>query len=49
MKTLENNKMKIPQNYEAPALEMLEVEVEKGFALSPYSSPHGNYDDGMPD
>jgi len=26
--------MEIPQNYEVPVIEILEVEVEKGFALS---------------
>ena len=35
MKNLEKNKMKAPQNYEVPAIEVLEIPVEKGFAQSP--------------
>jgi len=40
------NRMQAPQNYEAPVIEILEVEAEKGFALS---GPYGNDDDGDPD
>jgi hypothetical protein len=44
MQTLETNKkgIEIPQKYEAPVIEMIEIEVEKGFA----ASPSGNTKDG---
>jgi len=46
MKNLEKNKseMKAPQNYEVPAIEVLEIEVEKGFALSPGGPDDENRD-----
>jgi hypothetical protein len=49
MEISERNKSKIqtPQNYEAPAIEILEVEVEKGFATS--GGPGGNDSDGDPE
>ena len=37
--------MQIPQTYEAPVIEIVEVEVEKGFAQS---GPGDNDDDGIP-
>ena len=41
MKKAENNisKMETPQNYEAPALECVEVKVEKGFGTSDPITP----------
>ena len=44
MKNLEKNisRMNIPQNYEAPDIDILRVEVEKGFAESEYDEPSGN-------
>ena len=36
--------MDIPQNYEAPAMEIVEVKVEKGFALSDPSALPPNED-----
>ena len=45
MESLEKNKsqMQAPQDYEAPAIEIIKVSVEKGFALSP-DTPNGTPD-----
>ena len=40
---INKSSMEIPQNYEAPSMEIVEVKVEKGFALS---GPPLNEDDG---
>jgi len=41
MKTLETNKIgiKAPQIYEMPAVEIFEIEVEKGFAVTDSPAP----------
>jgi len=41
MKTLKINKngIEVPQIYEAPAVEIIEIEVEKGFAATGLDSP----------
>lgn len=33
--------------YEAPEMEVLEVEVEKGFASSPFETPEEDDEEGM--
>jgi hypothetical protein len=37
-----NNSIKNPQKYEAPAIEIFEVEVEKGFAATNSAPPAPN-------
>ena len=39
---MNKNEQQAMEAYEAPKVEVIEVEVEKGFAVSPHDMPYGD-------